>query len=94
MSLSSKVKHQIKSSQNFHMSDQESSTSEVENPREDEDDNELKLIKLVRKNPILWDSSQDSYKDAQKKPAVWKAIANKLGGDEEDSQWTTGRPYC
>jgi len=76
------------------MSDQESSTSEVENPREDEDDNELKLIKLVRKNPILWDSSQDSYKDAQKKPAVWKAIANKLGGDEEDSQWTTGRPYC
>lgn len=37
-------------------------------------DTEL-LIDLVKKHPVLWDSSCEEYRDKSKKPKVWREIA-------------------
>jgi len=54
----------------------------MENTRRDFD---LKLIDCVKNTPLLWDSRLDDYKLAQKKPALWMEIADKLGS-------SAGRP--
>jgi len=45
----------------------------------DRRDFDLRLIELVKENPILWDSHLDEYKLADKKPALWLEVADKLG---------------
>jgi len=40
---------------------------------------DVNLIEAVKKCPILWDSRIDEYKLAERKPAVWLEIADKLG---------------
>jgi hypothetical protein len=39
------------------------------------------LIAAVKRNPILWDSREDSYKLSENKPAIWQQIAEELGSD-------------
>ena len=39
---------------------------------------DVKLIESVKQTPILWDSRLDDYKLAEKKPALWLEIADKL----------------
>ena len=40
---------------------------------------EFKLIDLVRANPMLWDSREESYLDTERKNSIWKEIVDKLG---------------
>jgi len=47
--------------------------------RPSERDFDTELIECVKNRPILWDSWLDDYKLAQKKPAMWLEIADKLG---------------
>ena len=52
----------------------------MDNSRRDFD---LKLIDCVKSTPLLWDSRLDNYKLAEKKPALWLEIADKL-------RWSAG----
>jgi len=45
----------------------------------DRRDFDLRLIELVKDNPVLWDSRLHEYKLADKKPALWLEVADKLG---------------
>jgi hypothetical protein len=40
---------------------------------------DLRLIDLYRKNPILWDFRMEEYKFSERKAAVWAKIAETLG---------------
>jgi hypothetical protein len=41
----------------------------------------LKLIGHVRDNKTLWDVRSEEYKLTERKPYVWKELADKLGSD-------------
>lgn len=41
-------------------------------------DFDRRLIQLVERNPILWDTRTDSYKLSEKKPSVWADIADEI----------------
>ena len=48
----------------------------------------VKLIECVKNTPLLWESRLHEYKLAEKKPALWLEIADKLGS-------SAGRPiHC
>ena len=36
------------------------------------------FIRLVRQHPILWDSREEDYKIAEKKPSVWEKISHTM----------------
>jgi hypothetical protein len=44
------------------------------------------LVAAVKRNPILWDSREDSYKLSEDKPAFWQQIVEELGSDQWRSQ--------
>lgn len=41
----------------------------------------LKLISLYREKPILWDSTQNDYKNIKKKYDCWTELASEMGAD-------------
>ena len=45
------------------------------------DDDNVKLIQLVKDNIILWDARHDEYKLSERKPIVWRKIAEDFGTD-------------
>ena len=53
--------------------------SKMAERRPSKHDFDTELIECMKNRPILWDSRLDDYKVAQKKPALWLEIADKLG---------------
>lgn len=42
------------------------------------DDETVKLVELVRKQPALWNTKLKVFKDNNKKSAIWTEIASQL----------------
>ena len=45
------------------------------------DDDNPKLIQLVKESVILWDVRNDEYKLSERKPMLWKKISEDFGTD-------------
>ena len=52
------------------------------------DDETVKLIELVRKQPALWNTKLKVFKDNNKKAAIWTEIATKWRGERRKIQRT------
>ena len=40
-----------------------------------------KVINFVKSNPILWDSRLEDYKLSERKPPLWKVLADEVDSD-------------
>ena len=45
------------------------------------DEDNSKLIQLVKESEILWDVRNDEYKLSERKPMLWKNISEDFGTD-------------
>ena len=41
----------------------------------------IKVIHFDKSNPILWDSRTQDYKFSERKPPIWKTLAEELNSD-------------